>query len=83
MKKLLAIVSAMLLMVSCFSLTACGDNKSQAGVVTIGYYSGGYGTAWLDEIIEKYRDETGNEVIYDANSSVLATMETDLRDGNA
>lgn len=83
MKKLLAIVSAMLLMVSCFSFTACGDNKSQAGVVTIGYYSGGYGTAWLDAIIEEYREETGNEVIYDANSSVLATMETDLRDDNA
>lgn len=84
MKKIISLMLGAAVAVSVLIAGAgCAPQKSQAGVVTIGYYDGGYGTAWLDDVIDKYRTETGGEVVYDANSSVLATMESDLRDDNA
>lgn len=59
-KKVISILSASILALSAFSATACGGNKTDNNPQTLEVYIGnfGYGTEWLNEIIDDFKNET-------------------------
>jgi N-acetylglucosamine transport system substrate-binding protein len=81
-KKILCLFLSIILVGGTMCVFSACDNK-KSGVLSIGYYNGGYGTEWLDEIINNFTLETDIEVIYDDSTSILSTMEADLKNGSS
>lgn len=57
--------------------------KGEPGILTISYYSGGYGEVWLDTLISEFTEQTGIDVVYEPSTSVIATMEAEFKNKNA
>ena len=85
MKKKISVLLATLMGASCLlCATACGESNGQAkeGELTIRYFEGGYGSAWLDHALENYKAENdGFKYLTIPDSTVTSQMNTYLESG--
>ena len=75
-KKIL--LSAATIALSMGALVACGGSSKKSGTLYVCVYDGGYGTEWIDTLAKNYEAETGVHVEWEANASILDTIENQL-----
>lgn len=72
------LISAATIALSVGALVACGGTSKKAGTLYVCVYDGGYGTEWIDTLAKNYEASTGVHVEWEANASILNTIENQL-----
>ena len=75
-KSLLVSIAALALCTG--ALASCGGSSKKEGTLYVCVYDGGYGTEWIDSLAKKYEEQTGVRVEWEANASILSTIENQL-----
>ena len=80
MKKVLLVL---ILLFSAISLISCGEEQigGENGSITISYYKGGTGSAWIEAIADAFARETGIAVELDDDNSITVNARTQLQAG--
>lgn len=83
MKKLKSVLLVLLALAVAMPAAGCFSNKKNLeGKLAIAMLDAGFGTAWMDEIVEKFIDENpGVEVDVDKSGTVSATFESQIKSG--
>ena len=84
MKKWWTIPAALIMgTAAALSFSACSD-QSRVGVngsISISYYKGGTGSAWIEEMAEAFEKDTGIAVNYEADNNITVNAKTLLEAG--
>lgn len=76
------IAALLLALIGLFTFSGCGGNRqSSADTLKIAVVNKGYGTKWLTEIVNSYKQKTGKKVVIDKNTSLVEWVSTSLLSG--
>lgn len=77
------LLTILLIIVFMFTFLGCGGpgNQSSEDTLKIAIVNKGYGTKWLTQIVDSYKQKTGKNVVIDKTTSLVEWVTTSLLSG--
>lgn len=80
-KRLLTVIAMLLVTVMATGLVGCnkkggGKTAGENGTITISYYKGGTGSAWMEELAAAFEADTGIAVDYEHDNNITTNAQT-------